>query len=54
MVGSLNFLKNMNNHTKISVNVVAKGFGAVEAEFSGEGLNELLHFLLKASLVREL
>lgn len=44
----------MNNHSKISVNVVAKGFGAVEAEFSGEGLNELLHFLLKAGIMREL
>jgi hypothetical protein len=44
----LDFVKHLNNDTKISYNLCLKGIGAVEASLSGEGLNEFLHFLLKA------
>ncbi len=44
----------MNSHSNVSVNVCAKGIGAVEVSLSGEGLGELSNFLAKAGLYREI
>ena len=50
----LEFLQSMNTHANVSVNVCAKGIGAVEVAVSGEGLGELGNFLAKAGLYREI
>lgn len=44
----------MNTHGNISVNLCVKGIGAVEASVSGEGLGELINFLTKGSIYREI
>ena len=38
----------MNNKSNVTVNVCAKGFGAVEIEVMGEGLGQLISYLVKA------
>jgi hypothetical protein len=50
----LEFFLNMNKNAHVSVNVCLKGIGAVEASVSGEGLGELINFLAKAGLHRQI
>lgn len=51
MILALDFLKNMNNHTDISINACVKGIGAFDGQISGEGLNEFMHFAMKAVMM---
>ena len=48
------FLKNMNTHSNVSVNVCVKGIGAVEVSVTGEGLGELGSFLFKTVQFNEI
>jgi len=50
----LEFLKCMNTHSNVSMNLCVKGMGAIEASITGEGLGELFHFLAKAAGYREI
>jgi len=44
----------MNNKSNVTVNVCAKGFGAVEIEVMGEGLGQLFSFMVKAAALMDI